>query len=154
MTMTHTVAKAMAMDSADLIAFAKSGALSKAELYETIDRIAQRGRRDGESTQQAFSRYATIDPIGKQLLNEHMRKCGVPYASVAKTGGEQILERVRKLMKNSTEGESDVDALCRIANDLQSQNPKMTRSAALDAAMKSEEGRAAYQAGRAQRLAR
>jgi hypothetical protein len=149
MTMTHTVAKALTMDGADLVAFAKSGSLSKAELYDTIDRIAQRGRRDGESTQQAFARYATLDPIGKQLLNEHMRKRGVPYASpaaVAKVVPDPALVQLRKLLKMNVDdsdavGDRPAERLSAMADAYMMANPGCTKTKAFDAVMRTAEGK-------------
>jgi hypothetical protein len=62
------IEKAMRMNERDLIAIAKTDAISKSELSQLIDDKAQALRKDGESREMAFTRYITTNPEGRDLF--------------------------------------------------------------------------------------
>ena len=64
---TDTISKAARLPERELIAFAKSGALTKSETYELIDRLAQEQRTRGETREIAITKYMTEDPCGREL---------------------------------------------------------------------------------------
>jgi hypothetical protein len=59
--------KVARMPERDLLAFAKSDAISKPELSQLIHDKAEALRKDGETREQAFVRYITSNPEGRDL---------------------------------------------------------------------------------------
>jgi predicted P-loop ATPase len=70
------ISKAMQMNEREMIAFAKSDGINKQELGVLIDDMAQSKRRDGESREQAFSRFITENPTGVDLFKIHQAAPG------------------------------------------------------------------------------
>jgi formate-dependent phosphoribosylglycinamide formyltransferase (GAR transformylase) len=66
-----TITKAMQMPERQMIAFCKTDAISKRELSVLIDDMAQAKRERGESREQAFSKFVTRDPLGRDLSAIH-----------------------------------------------------------------------------------
>jgi hypothetical protein len=62
------IQKAMQMPERELVAFAKTDAISKAQLSQLIDDLAQAKRARGESREIAFTKFVTEDALGRDLF--------------------------------------------------------------------------------------
>jgi hypothetical protein len=70
------IQKAAQMPERQLVEFCKSDQVSKAQLGVLIADKAEARRRDGESREQAFTRYICSDPTGIQLFAIHQQASG------------------------------------------------------------------------------
>ena len=70
------IEKALRMSEGDLIKFAATDAISKAELSAVIDRMAQDRRESGESREQAYMKFICDDPLGRDLYQTMKRAPG------------------------------------------------------------------------------
>jgi hypothetical protein len=170
MTMTQTVAKALQIsDDADRLAFFKSDQINKPDSYDALNRLAQKGRREGESASQAFARY-TRDPVGKLLLNAHLSKgrgrsyqSPEPVAKVVDTTAAQ-LAAIRKLIyKNSDEGAIDdsdsrsdrpAEQLEKLVTATMAKFPHMTKTSAYSHVLSTPQGQACLRQDKARTMAR
>jgi len=161
MTMTAPVQKAMSItDGVDLVAFAKSGSLSKAELFDVITRQADRQRRaDRSPGAQAFADFVQRDPVGKSLHGIYSKMRGPGYAvapaPVAKIDSTaDQLARIRKLIyKNNddpaADGADPARKLAGLVDGHRAKFPKMSRSDAYTAVLATPQGRECMQADKA-----
>jgi hypothetical protein len=67
----NVIQKAQQMPERQMIVFCKTDAISKQELSVLIDDLAQAKRERGESREQAFSKFITRDPLGRDLFAIH-----------------------------------------------------------------------------------
>jgi hypothetical protein len=65
------IQKAQQMPERQMIAFCKTDAISKQQLFTLIDDLAQVKRERGESRAQSFTKFITGDPLGQRLFAIH-----------------------------------------------------------------------------------
>ncbi len=88
------IQKAMQMPERELVAFAKTDSISKAQLSQLIDDLAQAKRQRGESREQAFAKFIE-DPLGRDLFQimkaapgrDHFQEAAVEQ--IAKAAGSK-----------------------------------------------------------------
>jgi hypothetical protein len=81
-----------AISERQLIKKASTDEISKSDLGILIDDLAQRGRRDGESRQQAYARFIKSNPTGIDLFAAHQRAAGPDYrqAEIIKANSPKV----------------------------------------------------------------
>ena len=91
------IEKAMRMSERELVQFAKTAGIDKPTLSQLIDDKAQALRKDGESREQAFVRYITTNPEGRDLYQimrasagmDHHQAAALKLAKAAQRPGEE-----------------------------------------------------------------
>jgi hypothetical protein len=134
-----TIEKAAALPERDMIALVKGGTMKRSEAYELLDHLAQARRRDGESRASAFTRFVTKDELGRDLLavQKSMPGSDIDPNVVAKSQARRDVD-IRK------DGDGDADPLDHwnaLIDGIRRGNPRITRSAAHDEALKTDGGR-------------
>ena len=143
-----TISKAAAMPERELIAFAKTDAISKAELGQLIDDLAQEARTRGESRAQAYTKFITEDPCGRELFAVHQSARGRDHAQEA-----AFQKIVAKAEKPAAGGDDPMAALNALAAAHQKAFPYLTAAQAFERASQStEEGRQLFAAAKARDL--
>jgi hypothetical protein len=112
------IEKAARMPESRLIEFCKSDEISKAQLGVLLDDKAQAQRRPGESREQAFTRYITSDPCGRDLFAIHQSAPGPdhwqqqaiekhhPVSPVMKREAPPTSELPSSIVKNAKDAET------------------------------------------------
>jgi len=117
------ISKALRMNERDLIAFAKTDAISKAELSQVIDDMAQQRRQRGETREIAYTKFITEDPLGRDLFatmraasgrDHHQELAFQKFMKVDRSSadGREAEKPVRTYNQNDADipGEDDDDA--------------------------------------------
>jgi hypothetical protein len=122
-------------------------------------------RKAEESSASAFSRFVTKTEDGKILHAAHNQqrlhelRNGRP--AVAKSGGEEIMERLKRMVHPDKSGAGAMDddagdpasALAGMVDDMRAANPKLSRSACYDKVTQTPAGRKLLDADKAKRRA-
>ncbi len=135
--MSTNIEKALAMRPRDLIGFAKSGGLSKQDLFVVISDLAEAQRQRGESRDQAFSAFVTQNQDGIDLFA--IQK-GMPARDVA-------------VEKPAPVAKSGVDSWAGMIGGLQ-RSLGITFSKAVDMALQTPEGQKLFQKTRQEQVAK
>ena len=82
-TTMDVIQKAQQMGERQMVEFCKTDAITKAQLGILIDDLAQAKRAGGESREQAFTKFITEDPLGRDLFKVHQSSAGLDHHQVA-----------------------------------------------------------------------
>lgn len=131
------IQRAARMSGRELVAFARTDGISKPELGQLIDDLAEAQRERGETTAQAYTQYITADPVGRELFQVFKNAPGPDHHQLeaARLTSESKIGKADNQASQSWE--SIVDGLMAFK--------KCTRSQAIDEALRTEEGAAAFQ---------
>jgi hypothetical protein len=94
--------------------------LTKAEMFEEINRRAQAQRRDGETKEAAFARYVTKDEDGIALASVHKMLPGPDWRP----------EPDPRVMAKTAPPSTHLNTLMALAEELRKENPKLTKEQA------------------------
>jgi hypothetical protein len=153
------IEKAARMPERQLVEFAKTDSISKAELGVLIADKAEARRRDGESREQAYTRFICSDPLGRDLFAIHQAARGPDWHQqaaiekhhpVSKREAPPTSELPSSVIKSAKDAEvaaelkkfnrSPAQALEDIAREY-AKRGKITKDAAYSEIMKSDLGR-------------
>ncbi len=148
---TDVIEKMAGMNERELIAFAKTDKVSKAELGVLIDDMAAAQRERGESFEQSFTRLITEDRAGAALYKIFHEAPGRDHHQEAVV--EKFLKHVNSgLGIDDNDGDEDTPhrQLTAMAQKLREANPKLTAEQAYtNAGTTTEKGRELFQQAKA-----
>jgi len=117
--------------------------MSKADQYAQLRKFSNRQRLPTETPEKAFVKFITTDPDGKQL---YARYAQTKAGASAATGRAPTPDQARDVLKAG----GGLETLHEIATAIQTKFPelRLSKSAAIAAALETEVGKEAYVADR------
>src|SRR5450631_2397904 len=102
---------------------------SKADQYAQLKKFSNRARLPTESPEQAFAKFITTDPLGKQLYRTYTQTKGISVP--AQTGSDA---------DDNAGGSAGLQKLRKIAAELRAKDPKLSPQQATALAMQTPDG--------------